>query len=54
MREFIYTGRLDPAKRLVVERVKDFKEIYEVFDGHNAAAQSERCIQCGDPYCLNK
>jgi glutamate synthase (NADPH/NADH) small chain len=54
MRDFLYTGRIDPNKRLVVERVKDFKEIYEVFDGHNAAAQSERCIQCGDPFCLNK
>jgi glutamate synthase (NADPH/NADH) small chain len=54
MRDFLYTGRIDPNKRLVVERVKDFKEIYEVFDGHNAASQSERCIQCGDPFCLNK
>ncbi len=54
MREFLNTGRIDPNKRLVVERVKDFKEIYEVFDGHQAASQSERCIQCGDPFCLNK
>jgi glutamate synthase (NADPH/NADH) small chain len=37
-----------------VERVRDFKEIYEVFDKDRAASQSERCIQCGDPYCLNK
>ncbi len=54
MREFIFTGRIDPTKRLVVERVKDFKEIYEVFDSHTASSQSERCIQCGDPFCLNK
>jgi predicted PolB exonuclease-like 3'-5' exonuclease len=34
MREFLTIGRIDPDKRLVVERVKDFKEIYELFDGH--------------------
>jgi glutamate synthase (NADPH/NADH) small chain len=54
MREFLTVGRIDPDKRLVVDRIKDFKEIYEVFNTHDAAAQSDRCIQCGDPYCLNK
>ena len=54
MREFLTIGRTDPDKRLVVDRVKDFKEIYEVFNKNDAAAQSDRCVQCGDPYCLNK
>ncbi len=54
MREFLTTERVDATKRLVVERTKDFAEIYEVFDKHEATAQSERCIQCGDPFCLNK
>ncbi len=54
MREFINTSRIDPNKRLVVERVKDYDEIYEVFDTDSASSQSERCIQCGDPFCLNK
>ena len=54
MREFLTTERLDPTKRLVVERTKDFGEIYEVFDRDDAASQSDRCIQCGDPFCLNK
>ncbi|MEA3228246.1 MAG: glutamate synthase subunit beta [Campylobacterota bacterium] len=54
MRDFLKTERIDPTKRLVVERTKDFGEIYEVFDKHDAASQSERCIQCGDPFCLNK
>lgn len=54
MREFLKTERIEPSKRLVVERTKDFDEIYEVFDNNNAASQSERCIQCGDPFCLNK
>ena len=54
MREYLTTERVDPSKRLVVERTKDFDEIYEVFDKNDAASQSERCIQCGDPFCLNK
>jgi glutamate synthase (NADPH) small chain len=54
MQEFLNTGRVDPEKRLVVERVKDFKEIYRFFDKNSAVFQSARCIQCGDPYCLNK
>jgi len=54
MREYLTTERLEPTKRLVVERTKDFGEIYEVFDRDDAATQSDRCIQCGDPFCLNK
>jgi len=54
MREFLTVGRVDPSKRLVVERIKDFGEIYEFFETLDAASQSERCIQCGDPFCLNK
>ncbi|EDZ62654.1 glutamate synthase (NADPH) small chain [Sulfurimonas gotlandica GD1] len=54
MKEYLTTERIDPAKRLVVERTKDFGEIYEVFDRSDAATQSDRCIQCGDPFCLNK
>ncbi|OQX60188.1 MAG: glutamate synthase small subunit [Helicobacteraceae bacterium 4484_230] len=54
MREFVNIGRIDPSKRLVVERTKDFNEIYELLDRTEASVQSERCIQCGDPFCLNK
>lgn len=54
MQEFLNTGRINPEKRLVIERVRDFKEIYEVFDKDRASSQSDRCVQCGDPYCLNK
>ncbi len=32
MKEFLTTERIDPAKRLVVERTKDFGEIYDVFN----------------------
>lgn len=54
MREFLTVGRIDPEKRLVNERVEDFKEIYEVYAPGDASLQSDRCVQCGDPYCLNK
>ena len=54
MKEFLTTERIDPEKRLVVDRTKDFGEIYDVFNPKDAASQSERCIQCGDPFCLNK
>lgn len=54
MKEYLTTERIEARKRLVVERTKDFGEIYEVFDRDDAATQSERCIQCGDPFCLNK
>jgi len=52
MKEYLTTERIEARKRLVVERTKDFGEIYEVFDRDDAATQSERCIQCGDPFCL--
>jgi len=54
MKEYLNIERSEAKKRLVVERTKDFNEIYEVFDKDEAATQSERCIQCGDPFCLNK
>ncbi|WP_297443178.1 glutamate synthase subunit beta [Sulfurimonas sp.] len=54
MREYLKTERIDPSKRLVVERTKDFGEIYDIFDKNEASSQSDRCIQCGDPFCLNK
>jgi len=54
MKEYLNIERIEAKKRLVVERTKDFGEIYEVFDKDDAATQAERCIQCGDPFCLNK
>lgn len=54
MREFLTIERIDPIKRGVVQRLKDFSEIYEPVELHEAAPQSDRCIQCGDPFCLNK
>jgi len=54
MLNFTKVDRVNPLKRGVMERIKDFKEVYTVFDKHKAQEQSERCIGCGDPYCHNK
>ena len=35
----------------VDERIRRFCEIYGQFDAQTAAAQSERCLACGNPYC---
>ncbi|WP_292655454.1 glutamate synthase subunit beta [Nitratifractor sp.] len=53
MLRFFELERIDAVKRNVVERIKDFEEIYEIFRPEKAAEQAERCIQCGDPYCHN-
>jgi len=54
MLNFTKIDRANPLKRGVMERIKDFKEVYTVFDKNKAQEQSERCIGCGDPYCHNK
>lgn len=53
MQKFVDIERVDAKKRDVVERIKDFDEIYEIFVPLKASEQSVRCIQCGDPYCHN-
>jgi glutamate synthase (NADPH/NADH) small chain len=54
MQKFFDLERIEARKRSGGERIKDFDEIYEVFSVDKAADQSQRCIQCGDPYCHNK
>ena len=54
MLNFTKIDRANPVKRGVMERIKDFKEVYTVFDKNKANEQSDRCIGCGDPYCHNK
>ena len=51
MLNFTTIQRANPEKKGVMERIKNFKEVYEVFDEDNASEQSSRCMQCGDPYC---
>ena len=54
MLDFTKINRANPSKRGVMERIKDFSEVYEVFGKTQASSQSSRCMQCGDPYCHSK
>ena len=54
MLNFTKIDRNNPSKRGVMERIKDFREVYDVFDKNKAEEQAQRCIGCGDPYCHNK
>ena len=54
MQKFFDLERIDASKRSGGERIKDFNEVYELFPTNKASSQSERCIQCGDPYCHNR
>ncbi len=51
MINFTKFERINPEKRDVLQRLKDFNEIYEVFGKQRAKEQADRCMQCGDPYC---
>jgi glutamate synthase (NADPH/NADH) small chain len=53
MLRFFDLERIEATKRDVMARIKDFKEIYEIFQPEKASEQADRCIQCGDPYCHN-
>ena len=49
--QFLEVGRVDPKKLAADVRVKEFGEIYGEFDAPQAAEQSDRCLECGNPYC---
>lgn len=49
--QFLDVQRTDPEKKSALTRVKEFTEIYSQFDQQDAANQSDRCIECGIPYC---
>ncbi|MFQ5993531.1 MAG: FAD-dependent oxidoreductase [Acidiferrobacterales bacterium] len=48
---FIKLPRQDPAKIPVRVRIRQSNEIYGQYDAQSAAAQSARCLHCGNPYC---
>ncbi len=54
MQNFTNLERIEAFKRGSNERKKDYKEIYNIFRNSEAISQSDRCVQCGDPYCHNK
>jgi len=51
MLNFTKFERINPEKRDVLQRLKDYNEVYQVFGKQRAKEQSDRCMQCGDPYC---
>lgn len=49
--QFLDLPRQDPEKIPALERRQQFSEIYGAYQADQAAAQSERCLNCGNPYC---
>ncbi|NIR59258.1 MAG: FAD-dependent oxidoreductase [Gammaproteobacteria bacterium] len=49
--QFLEVPRQDPTKVEVPVRIYKWEEIYGQFDPEGAAAQSGRCLHCGNPYC---
>jgi glutamate synthase (NADPH/NADH) small chain len=49
--EFIDLPRSGPEKLASEARKQAFVEIYAPFEQADGAAQAERCIACGNPYC---
>jgi glutamate synthase (NADPH/NADH) small chain len=54
MLNYTKQNRQNPNKRDVMQRIKDFDEVYEVVQTKQASEQADRCMQCGDPYCHTK
>jgi len=49
--QFLDSPRQDPIKTDATVRIYHFDEIYGQFEPDVAAEQSERCLECGNPYC---
>ena len=49
--QFLDIPRLDPKKKAVDVRIKEYAEIYGDYDSETAAYQAGRCLHCGNPYC---
>jgi len=49
--QFLEVQRADPGKKPAFVRVNEFGEIYGDYEQQEAADQSERCLECGNPYC---
>ena len=49
--QFLDQQRADPAKKPAASRIVEFGEIYTDFGQQQAADQSDRCLECGNPYC---
>ena len=49
--QFVEVGRQEPPKRPLRQRKTRFIEINEIYKPQQAAQQSHRCLECGNPYC---
>ncbi len=49
--QFLDVPRQDPEKTPAQERIQTWHEIYGHYEPGSAAAQSARCLACGNPYC---
>jgi len=49
--QFLQVPRIDPEKKAVEVRIKEYAEIYGQFDKDGASSQADRCLACGNPYC---
>ena len=50
---FLKWERQSPSHRPVPVRLRDWKEVYEPFDGDELNRQAGRCMDCGIPFCNN-
>lgn len=51
MQSFTEIGRQEPDRHEATQRLQNFDEIYRFFNSRMVRKQSERCVQCGDPFC---
>jgi glutamate synthase (NADPH/NADH) small chain len=50
-RGFLKIGRKPPPKRNVVERIQDYRYVYDPMPEDELRAQASRCMDCGVPFC---
>ena len=48
---FLEFKRETPARRPVIERINDWKDIYKEFPDQAVRTQGARCMDCGIPFC---
>ncbi len=49
--QFIEVERVEQQKKSAKRRKHEFEEIYKSFSDNQVQMQSDRCIECGNPYC---
>jgi len=49
--QFIDVGRADPDKKRMAARKTEYVEIYDPYTKQQVEEQSDRCLECGNPYC---